>query len=183
MKENLQVNEKTTTYNSDALFEGQWFEVDPKRIKRSLFEIRDDEADIVEAKQLISEAFKEMQKNPNKYARSFKVMIPKKVTYIDKRFMEIINSLNEKNEHIADWVELALVWAQRISNGETWKTLHINVSFYGRFIIWKDGNIASVGGSTIPYVYHYSELHIIPTPLTLNSINRCCVPVIASYDV
>ena len=167
--------------SAHPLVKGEWVEVNPKTIKRELFAQEVDEKD-ENARKLICEAFKEMKKKPYKYARKFKVRIPEKVDYYDKRFSEIMDSLSEKNQHIADWVELALVWAQRISNGETWSNLRMNESLYQRFIIGKNGKIATVGGSTIPYVHYYRAHHIIQTSLSLNATNRGAIPYIVSYD-
>lgn len=167
--------------SAHPLVKGEWFEVDPKTIKRELFFKEVNEID-EKARKLICEAFEEMKKKPYKYARKFKVRIPERVTYYDKRFSEIMDSLSEKKQHIADWVELALVWAQRISNGETWSSLRMNVSLYQLFIIGKNGKIATVGGSALPYVHYYRGHHIIQTSLSLNVTNRGAIPIIVSYD-
>ena len=170
-------NEWRVPSSAHPLVKGEWFEVDPKTIKREFF-FQDDE----KARKLICEAFEEMKKKPYKYASKFKVRIPEKVTYYDKHFSEIIESLSENHQHIADWVELALVWAQRISNGETWSSLRMNISLYQLFIIGKNGRIATVGGSTLPYVHYYQGHHIIQTSLSLNATNRGAIPIIVSYN-
>lgn len=164
------------------LVNGQWFEIDPKTINRNFFENKGEEID-EDARELILEAFKEMIKNPDKYAIKFKIRIPKKVTYDGKHYREIQEALNKKNEQIADWVHVALMWAQRIQNGEPWKNLRMNVSLYQRFIIGKNGNIALVGGSCIPYAYYYIEHNIMQTTLNFKSTNKCGVPIIVNYEV
>lgn len=128
--------------------EGIPFEVKPKAIDRTLFEQKrkDDRQEIT--RQYIVEAFKEMEKNPEKYARKFKTLMPVK-NWESKTITEMEELSSKMGGHIADWVEQALEWAQRISNGETWEDVCNNpdTANWYRVIIWKDGFVRFVGGS------------------------------------
>ena len=173
----------TTLLEDHPLIQGDWFYVCPKQIDRKLFE-KELEGRGNPARRLILEAFEELEKNPSQYARDFKVRIPKSPTsFHEKRYNEIARTLKESDEHIANWVELALMWAQRIHNGEPWEVLHnymFTVSKYPRFIIWKDGFVANAGGSLkISSVFNYPEQYIL---LQYTGMSEKCfgeVPIIA----
>ena len=172
---------KSMLFNNHSLVNGEWFSVDYKTIDVKLFE---EEREYGEsARRLILEAFEEVRKNPGKYAKVFLAKIPKKIEYAEKSYEDIAALLSEKNQHIADWVELALIWAQRITNGEKWEVLYMdcyNVSPYERFVIWKDGKIAIVGGSSSPYSLGNPEKYISPIFEFPCMENRHRVPVIIS---
>ncbi len=48
---------------------------------------------------------------------------------------------------MADWVEQALEWAQKIFDGQSWESIcnYPDTSKNKRMIIWKNGNYATVG--------------------------------------
>lgn len=95
------------------------------------------------------EAFAEVKNNPERYARPFKTMIPKKTWIGGKKVRELQELANDLGGHMANWVEQALEWAQRIANGETWEIVCDDIeilSNHSRIIIWKDGFARSVGG-------------------------------------
>ena len=50
---------------------------------------------------------------------------------------------------MADWVEQALEWAQRICNGESWKVVcnKADTANWYRLVVWKSGYTRLVGGS------------------------------------
>lgn len=52
---------------------------------------------------------------------------------------------------MADWVEQALEWAQRIHNGETWESIcnEPDTAKYYRLIIWKSGFAKIIGGCSV----------------------------------
>ena len=69
-------NEQASTAKSPT--EGQWFEVDPLGINQELFlRKRKDERQEMMRRRIL-EAFDELQRNPEKYGRKFKTMMPKK---------------------------------------------------------------------------------------------------------
>lgn len=102
--------------------EGKCFEVKPSSIDRKLFQEKRADEHEERLRGLILKAFAEVDKHPEKYAKDFKTMIP--IKDWSKRTMNgLIRIAKELGDHIADWVEKALEFAQRISNGETWEAV------------------------------------------------------------
>lgn len=129
--------------------EGKCFEVNPMGIDRSLFQQKRSDERQEETRQYILEAFDEVDKYPEEYAKLFKTLIPEKTWDGYKMVKELKQYAKEIGDHMANWVELALVWAQQIANGETWEAICNNpdtVNWY-RLVIWKNGHIRLVGGS------------------------------------
>lgn len=149
-----EVTEQASTAKmSKVPTENQWFEVDPLGIDLKLFRKKRKDASQETTRKLILEAFAELWRNPRKYGRKFKTMMPKKdwSHKTGKQFSEMGCKLGN---HMADWVEQAMEWAQRIANGESWEDVcnKADTANCYRAIIWKNGSIRIVGGS------HYSDL-------------------------
>ena len=128
--------------------EGKWFEVNPLTIDRNLFSEKREDSRQEETRKLILKALAEVDAKPERYARKFKTLIPAKTwdSKPVKKFRELACKLGD---HMADWVEQALEWAQRIANGETWGTVCNDpdtANFY-RLVVWKNGYAWLVGGS------------------------------------
>lgn len=129
--------------------EGKWFRVDPKTIKRQLFEEERVNAYEEHTRELIVRAFQEVDANPMKYARAFKTMFPARKWELCKpKTLRAMAKM--KGGHLANWVEQALEWAQRISNGETWAAICIDPDAARNFRIveWERGFVRLIGGST-----------------------------------
>ena len=129
--------------------EGVPFEVNPLGIDRNLFkEVRGD-SEQEKTRQLILEAFTKMDEYPTRYGNSFKTLMPEKTLQGLKKVGELIDIAYKLGNHEADWVEQALEWAQRISNGETWEDICNNpdTANWYRLIKWKNGYYRLVGGS------------------------------------
>lgn len=128
--------------------EGKWFEVNPETINQKLFEERRKDSQQEEARKLIQEAFAAVKSNPEKYASSFKTLMSEK-TWNYKTVAELKELATILRDHMADWVEQALEWAQRIQNGESWETLcnDVDTANCYRLIAWKNGYTRLVGGS------------------------------------
>ena len=145
------VNEQATTANvAKVPTEGQWFEVNPQAITQNLFQKKRKNERQEKTRNLILEAFAEMQSSPEKYRRKFKTMMPMK-TWTSKT-VEGLNLLAcELGDHNADWVEQALEWAQRICNGESWEAVcnNADTANWYRLVVWKNGYARPVGGSRI----------------------------------
>lgn len=132
--------------------DGKWFEVNPLAIDRRFFQKeRKDEAQ-ESVRQNILYAFGEMEKNPERYARKFRVMSPFN-TWGNKKFEELMELAKELALKNADRVEVGFKWAQRIQNGDSWENL-CNLAEYkrrcARLVIWKrgmDGYAVTIGGS------------------------------------
>ena len=138
----------TTTKVVKKPTEGEWFEVKPQTIDKKLFEKERKDTKQELTRQLIIEAFAEMENNPEKYAKNFKTMIPKNTGPL-KNIERLKEIACELGDHQADWVEQALEWAQRIANGEEWKTIcnYGDTANWYRIVVWKNGCVRLVGGS------------------------------------
>ena len=101
--------------------EGKWFEVNPLAIDQELFEWKRKDRNQEKVRQIILDAFVEVYNNPE-YAKPFRTTFPTK-NWETKKVSELKELANQMGDHIADWVEQALEWAQRIANGESWESL------------------------------------------------------------
>jgi len=162
--------------------EGEWFVVNINTINKNLFKREKKDPQQESTRQIIREAFYVVKNNPKKYPEVFKVLMPEK-TWRKKSVSQFKKLACEFGDHAADWVEQALVWAQRISNGESWKTVcnDPDTANWYRLIAW-DGNYwRLVGGSQklkdetpSSSVYHYNywgRMHI-----------QNAIPLVVSYE-
>lgn len=130
--------------------QGKFFEVNPLKIDRSKFEYEMPDKGMMElTRWIIQEAFAEVDKQPEKYASSFYTLIPEKKWNGWKTVTELKEYANDLGGMMADWVQQAMEWAQRISNGESWRSIcnKGDTADYYRMIIWKDGCTRLIGGS------------------------------------
>lgn len=129
--------------------EGKLFEVNPLGIDRSKFEMPMSKWRQERTRQIIQEAFAEVDNDPEKYASAFYTLIPEKKWNDFKTIVELKMYANDLGGLIADWVEQALEWAQRICNGEAWEAICSNADTanWHRMILWKNGHYRLVGGS------------------------------------
>lgn len=123
-------------------------EVYPLEINRNLFQTKRKNRQQEETRKLILEAFSKVNEYPEKYGNPFKTLMPEAI----ERWMtigELRKLASKMGDHIADWVEQAMEWAQRIQNGETWETICNNpdITEWFRMIAWKDGGQKLVGGA------------------------------------
>ena len=129
--------------------EGKIFEVNPLEIDRSKFEKPMSDQNQEWTRQIIQEAFAEVDKNPEKYALPFYTLIPKKKWSGYKTVAELKAYANDLGGLMADWVQQALEWAQRLLNGESWEAIcnNADTANWYRMILWKNGYYRLVGGS------------------------------------
>lgn len=157
--------------------EGNSFEIIPKMINKKLFK-KSRKGKQEEARLLILEAFEEVKLNPDKYYKSFRIIIPKKTWRVinGKSAQEL--AIQFKG-HMVDWVEQALEWAQRIHNGESWEDVcnKPDKSKYYRIVIWKNGKIRIVGGSDNN---KYSMTDVCDYDFDFNNEFIDVIPLIAS---
>lgn len=161
--------------------EGKCFEVNPKAINQNLFSKKRKDSMQEQTRQIILEAFTKLSEEPEKYGRPFKTMIPKK-TWSSKNVKELKEIANNLGDHMADWVEQALEWAQRIANGDTWEAVcnKADTENCYRLVIWKNGYTRLVGGAR-----KYIDL----VPASDVSVNNCgsfarldyAVPLVVLY--
>lgn len=143
---------KTTKFEvAQVPTEGKCFEVNPMGIDRSLFQKKRSDRQQEWTRQIILEAFTEVDKHPEKYAKPFKTLIPEKTWDGYKTGKELKQYAEYIGDHIANWVEQVLEWAQRIANGETWKAVcnDQETTDWYRAVVWKDGNLRLVGFSSV----------------------------------
>lgn len=146
-----------------TLTEGKWFEVNPTEIDQSLFSKERTDEQQEYTRQMILRAFYEMSKHPARYARQFKTMIPEKTWKKSITVIELDSIARCLGDHMADWVEQALEWAQRIANGETWKAICNDVDNMKCHRLFYCGNwgaydVMIVGGSSMNgYYYPYTK--------------------------
>ena len=129
--------------------EGQLLEVNPLEIDRSKFEKPMSNKRQEWTREIIQEAFAEVDKHPEKYASAFYTLIPEKKWRGWKTVAELKAYANDLGGQVADWVEQALEWAQRLFNGEGWEAICNNedTAKWYRMVIWKNGYARLVGGS------------------------------------
>ena len=160
-----------------APIQGDAFDVIPKTINRKLFK-KKRKGKQEQTRRLIVEAFEEVDRNPDKYGKSFKAIIPEKTwTVINLDQAQKIAA--QFKGHVADWVEQALVWAQRISNGESWEAIcnKPDKAKYYRIVIWKNDHIRMAGGSD---KHNYSAADVCDYDFDLDEDFSNVVPLIAS---
>lgn len=136
--------------------EGKYFEVNPQAINQDLFKKKKWNAKQENTRKIILEAFAQVKRNPKKYDKSFKTLIPNK-TWTVKTVDELKEIANNYGGHMADWVEQALEWAQRIANGEKWEDIcnTPDTANWYRIIKWKTGYMRIIGGSCIDSTKYY----------------------------
>lgn len=129
--------------------EGKLFAVNPLKMDRSNFKNPMSDKRQEWTRQIIQEAFAEVDKYPEKYASLFYTLIPEKNWNGYKTVEELKQLACELGDHNANWVEQALEWAQRICNGESWEVICNNADTANcyRLVVWKNGYARLAGGS------------------------------------
>lgn len=133
--------------------EGEPFRINPLGIDRSSFEKTMKDSKQEWTRKIIQEAFAEVDKYPEIYASQFYTLVPKKKRDDYKTVAELQKYADDLGGIMADWVEQALEWAQRIYNGESWEDIcnYADTASWHRMIIWKDADFRIVGGSRNSY--------------------------------
>ncbi len=130
--------------------EKEFFEVNYQFINKELFIREKEDKKQEKVRQLILEAFEEVKNNPKKYERTFYTLRPQNTWYPHYKLVKHLESFAMQcGDHVADWVEQSLEWAQRITNGESWENIcnKEDDSKWSRLIIWKNGYVRIVGGA------------------------------------
>ncbi len=151
---NEATEQATTAKVAQVPTEDQWFEVNPQTINQSLFKKKRKDERQERTRKLILEAFAEVDKHPEKYASAFYTLMPEKKWNGYKTVAELNAYANDLDGQMADWVEQALEWAQRLFNGESWETIcnNADTANWYRLVVWKNGYARLVGGSRNSYV-------------------------------
>lgn len=129
-------------------FEGRFFDVNPKSIDQTVFKNRRKDHKQEKVRRLILEALLEMERDPEKYSEAFMSFIHEKTWNDTKTVSELEEFCSNLGGHMADWVEQALEWAQRISNGEEWADIcnKPDTANWFRLVKWKRGFARIIGG-------------------------------------
>ena len=154
--------------------EGEWFDVKPRDIDQKLFENKRKDPNQEITRRLILDAFYLMNKYPQRYGKNFRTMMPKRESSHIKSVAEFKEIAKRKGDRIANWIEQAFEWAQRIQNGELWETICncADTANWYRLVEWKNGYVHMVGGSVnfpnnIPATFMQMEKNI-------NDWINCC---------
>ncbi len=143
---------RTTLEIASIPTEGKCFEVNFFSIDQNKFKRKRKNPIQEQLRQQILKAFVEVANNPERYALPFKTVIPKrpKGLLIPRKAEEVKEIAECEGDHNANWVEQTLEWAQRISNGENWRTLcnKNDTAKWHRLIEGTNGEFLCVGGAT-----------------------------------
>lgn len=169
---------------TEGVTEGKPFKVNPLKIDRSKFEkpMRDQRQEWT--RQIIQEAFAEVDKHPEKYASAFYTLMPEKKWNGYKTVAELKEYAKDLGGHMADWVEQALEWAQRLFNGESWKAIcnNADTANWYRMIIWKNGYSRLVGGSVVSSSISPAS-NVFINGYDVNSSLSRTVPLVVLYEM
>ena len=164
-----------------SILEESWFNVEPEKIDRTLFNSKREDLKQEETRQIILKAFSECDNNPEKYKKSFKTLMPKK-EWPGKTVQELKNLAQERGDHIANWIEQALEWAQRIQNGTPWENLcnYSDTGNWYRLVVWDNEKAVHIGGA-INYDVHHAPASIGSNFYKDDKILRNTVPLVIDY--
>ena len=172
-----------TNETENKKIEGLRFNVDPNSINWKLFEEKRTDDEQEKTRQMIINAFHEMNRYPKQYKKTFKTILPAK-TFDAKNVKEIKAMANGVGDHIADWVEQALELAQRISNGESWEDIcnkPDDAPFF-RWIKWINNGGVLIGGVSGKWRgYSFSASKITYYRFAYH-LFKVAVPLVVSYD-
>ena len=132
--------------------EGVPYLVNPSEIDWTLFKTERGNVRQESTRKLILEAHTFVDEYPQRYGKPFYTLIPNK-TWDNKTVGGLRELATNLGDHMADWVEQALEWAQRITNGETWEDVcnKADTAKWYRLIDWKGSYARLVGGSRKGY--------------------------------
>jgi len=192
-KEEIQAILENIEARKDSLpLENEWYYVDPLKIPRKKFEYyksygRPSTAD-EDLREWILAALDEMEKNPKRYAKKFKIMFPTKSWDEDTTPEKCKQIAYEIGHHQSDWVEEGLLLAQRVMNGynRDWLYMCADTSNWYRMICNSDtakpngvsfSIIEMIGGSSL------DKIKSTLSPATRGKQNtEYATPSIVDYD-
>ncbi len=164
--------------------EGEWFDVEPYRINRKLFE--DDRQDKEQQFTLgnIRKAFQWLDSSPYENGRPFKILIPKK-TWGTITIREMLDITKTFGGNMSTGFETDFLWAQIINNGETWENLcnKPDTLNYYRLVNWgKENSVIFLTGGALKGSINYSATHVETLrSLSLDAVPSKAVPQITCY--
>ena len=162
--------------------EGKWFRVNPLAIDQNLFKEKREDLMQDKTRKLILQAFKELKKHPERN-KAFKTLIPEK-TWEVETVGGLKKMASQLGDHIADWVEQALEWAQRIENGESWEALcnKADTANWYRLVVWKEGYPQCVGGLREDSDFSMPSVALDDDAYADYDFSFLAVPLVVAYD-
>ena len=161
----------------------EWFQIIPAQIDRSIFQIHRRDIKQEKIRHLIVDALEMIDRNPRYYGKPFKTLRPAR-RLGKNSVISLIEQSHWNGDFLASWIEQSVEWAQRIQNGESWETLcnrRDTLNWY-RMIMWKDGEVRLIGGST------KNEDYCTPTTITgsddetmQEKLSNYAIPLVSRY--
>lgn len=125
----------------------EWFQVIPASINRRLFEEKRKDFEEETLRRWILYVFEKMEENPE-YKKPFEILIPEKEWSTNLSIKALCKISKVKGGTIGDRVHKGLEFAQKISNGVSWKkVLDADTRWY-TIIKWNEEVWKIVGGAT-----------------------------------
>lgn len=168
-------------YFSSKPQQGKWFEVNPLDIDQTIFEWKREDPNQERVRQIILDAFTEMKNNP-KYCKPFRTTFPER-TWQTTTVEQILILADQLGDHVADWVEQALEWAQRIANNESWESLcnEPDESTFFRLVLSKYGDREWIVGGSWLYASHCPATDIGQCKANYYENLKHTVPLVVKY--
>lgn len=157
------------------------FRVSLETIDLELFKEPRKDSKQEEVRQIILEALFEAQSKPE-YAKPFKIVIPES----DKKNATILDLMilaSKIGDHLTNWIEQCLEWAQKITNGISWEELcnTPDPSKWRRLVFWKNGYWRIIGGATVTTI-SFSASDVISYFFSLRYSVSNTAPAVTVYD-
>ena len=155
---------------------GKWFRVYPALMNQKLFKEKREDHYQEEFRQRILDVFSYFKRKPE-LMRPFKTMVPSFEGGADYK-SELIEIAEKYGDHVAEFFEQELEWAQRICNGESWEAVCNRPEPRGITYMVGSGSIYLVG------VKNKNGTYKDIIPLSTNDLYcRDMKPLVVSYDL
>jgi len=132
--------------------------VNVKAINWNLFKEKREHMLQEETRQTILMAADEIRSEKS-MAKPYEFIVPEK-RWSELTIEQLVVLANFWGDGLANWVHQALLWAYKLSNGQTWESLcnDRDGAFANRLIIWHNGELRRVGGNR--YFSSFPEAYI-----------------------
>ena len=175
-------SKRETIQTAQTLTESKWFEVNPSAIDQNLFKEKRKDDSQERTRWHILRAFRALKEHPERN-KEFKTLIPEK-TWEKMIVCRFDVEAEQLGGHMADWIEQALEWAQRIANGETWESLcnEADTANWYRLVVWRDGYAQRVGGSRKVDRFNTPASEVFSFYCYRDEIVDNIVPLVVAYE-
>lgn len=178
------MNQKNDLSEVQVQRHNKCFSVIPLSIDQRVFEKKREDSKQEWLRQEILRAFDMLDKQPEIYGKPFKTWVPKKTWDAKKQIYALEVLAGMEGGHIANGFEQAFEWAQRIANGESWKTVcnEPDTADYYRIIRdWCDFDKFRIIGGSVKCRDERPAFHISNEYFKSNQAVKNVVPLIVSY--